>query len=40
MPYVNEKTRQRIYSKWNETFPGQMANEIQIHVTSPNGNRR
>ncbi|XP_070494780.1 probable basic-leucine zipper transcription factor K [Chironomus tepperi] len=40
MPYVSEKNRQRIYTRWNETFPGQMANEIQVYVTSPNGNRR
>lgn len=40
MPFVSEKNRQRIYTKWNETFPGQMANEIQVYVPPANGNRR
>ncbi|KAG5678500.1 hypothetical protein PVAND_008167 [Polypedilum vanderplanki] len=40
MPFVSEKNRQRIYIKWNETFPGQMANEIQVYAPQINGNRR
>lgn len=43
MPYVSEKNRQRVYARWNETFPGQKANEIQVYVKpgrSDAGNRR
>ncbi|CRK96097.1 CLUMA_CG009532, isoform A [Clunio marinus] len=42
MPFVSERSRQRIYAKWNETFPGQFANEIQVYVTTNGsiGNRR
>lgn len=29
MPYVNEKNRQKVYNKWNETYPNEMANEIE-----------
>ena len=34
MPYVTEKNRQRIYNKWNETYPHQMANEVEVYVTT------
>ena len=37
MPYVGERNRQRIYAKWNETFPNQFANEIEVYITT-NGN--
>lgn len=30
MPYVSEKNRQKIYNKWNETYPNEMANEIEV----------
>uniref|UniRef100_A0A6B2E8I3 Putative c-type lectin n=1 Tax=Phlebotomus kandelakii TaxID=1109342 RepID=A0A6B2E8I3_9DIPT len=34
MPYVSERNRQRVYAKWNETFPNELANEIEVIVTS------
>lgn len=37
MSLVNEKQRQRVYTKWNETYPNQMANEVEVYV-STNGN--
>lgn len=41
MSYVNEKNRQKVYSKWNETYPNQLANEVEVYVsTSGNSNRR
>ena len=30
MPYVSEYNRDRIYQKWNATFPNELANEIEI----------
>lgn len=30
MPYVTEKNREKIYTKWNETYPNQMANEVEV----------
>lgn len=30
MQYVTEKNRQKIYTKWNETYPNEMANEIEV----------
>lgn len=30
MPYVSEKNRYKIYTKWNESFPNEMANEIEV----------
>lgn len=41
MSYVNEKNRQRVYTKWNETYPNQLANEVEVYVsTNGNSNRR
>lgn len=37
MPYVGERNRERIWAKWNETFPNQLANEIEVYITT-NGN--
>jgi hypothetical protein len=37
MSYVNEKNRQKVYTKWNETYPNQLANEVEVYV-STNGN--
>ena len=34
MPYVNDKNRQLIYNKWNETYPNEMANEIEVFVSN------
>lgn len=40
MSYVNEKNRQKVYTKWNETYPNQLANEVEVYVsTNANGNR-
>lgn len=30
MPYVSAENRQKIYNRWNQTYPNQMANEIEI----------
>lgn len=30
MPYVTEKNRQKIYNKWNVTYPNQLANEKEV----------
>lgn len=39
MSFVNGKNRQRVYTKWNETYPNQMANEVEVYVsTNGNGN--
>ena len=38
MPYVSEKSRQRLYAKWNETYPNEMANEVEVYV-STNGKK-
>lgn len=41
MSYVNEKNRQRVYNKWNETYPNQLANEVEVYVANNgNSNRR
>lgn len=41
MSYVNGKNRQRVYSKWNETYPNQLANEVEVYVANNgNSNRR
>ena len=41
MNLVGEKQRQRVYTKWNETYPNQIANEVEIYVsTNGNNNRR
>jgi len=41
MSLVNEKQRQRVYTKWNETYPHQKANEFEVYVsTNGNNNRR
>lgn len=41
MSYVNEKNRQKVYTKWNETYPNQLANEVEVYVsTNGNSNRR
>ncbi|XP_055685983.1 uncharacterized protein LOC129791708 [Lutzomyia longipalpis] len=34
MPFVSERNRQRVYAKWNETFPNELANEIEVLVTT------
>ena len=39
MSFVNEKNRYKIYTKWNETYPNQLANEVVVFV-STTGNRR
>lgn len=38
MSFVNEKNRQKVYTKWNETYPNQIANEVEVYV-STNGRR-
>ncbi|KAG5678502.1 hypothetical protein PVAND_008169 [Polypedilum vanderplanki] len=38
MSFVNEKNRQKVYAKWNETYPNQVANEVEVYV-STNGRR-
>lgn len=41
MSFVNEKNRHKVYSKWNETYPNQVANEVEVYVsTNGNNNRR
>lgn len=30
MPYVSEMNRYKIYTKWNESYPNEMANEIEV----------
>lgn len=43
MSYVNEKNRKRVYNKWNETYPNQLANEVEVYVANngnSNSNRR
>lgn len=40
MPFVNEKNRQKIYNKWNETYPNEMANEIEIVMSEDDLSRR
>lgn len=32
MPYVSEKNRHRVYSKWNVTYPNEMANEVEVVI--------
>ncbi|XP_059613344.1 uncharacterized protein LOC132259646 [Phlebotomus argentipes] len=39
MPFVSERNRQRVYAKWNETFPNELANEIEVIVTSNPNNQ-
>lgn len=38
MRYVNSRNRQEIYAKWNETYPNQLANEVEVYL-SANGNK-
>lgn len=40
MPFVGDRARQRVYTKWNETYPGQFANEVQVFVATNGTNRR
>jgi hypothetical protein len=41
MRYVNSRNRQEIYSKWNETYPNKLANEVEVYLsTNGNNNRR
>jgi len=39
MPFVSEKNRAKIYEKWNETYPNEIANEIEVIVSNPARNR-
>ena len=37
MPVVNKNNLQHIYNMWNNTFPNQIANEIEVIFTNKNG---
>lgn len=32
MPFVSSHSRSKIYTRWNETFPNEMANEVEVVV--------
>lgn len=34
MPFVSEKNRNKIYQKWNETYPNELANEVEVIVSN------
>jgi hypothetical protein len=36
MSFVNEKNRHKVYTKWNETYPNQMASEVEVYVSANN----
>lgn len=39
MPLVSETSRNQVYSRWNETFPNQKANEKLVYIVSDPNNR-
>lgn len=32
MPFVNSNSRSKVYTRWNETFPNELANEVEVVV--------
>lgn len=32
MPRVSEKNRMKVYRRWNDTYPNQLANEIVLEL--------
>lgn len=32
MPYVNEKHRSRIYTRWNQTYPNEQATQVEVTI--------
>lgn len=36
MPLVSSKNRQRVYQKWNQTFPNELANENEVIIANKN----
>lgn len=40
MPVVKKDNIQHIYNMWNSTFPGQIANEIEVIFTNKDGDTR
>lgn len=32
MPFVNSHSRSKVYTRWNETFPNELANEVEVVV--------
>uniref|UniRef100_A0A336M159 CSON009576 protein n=1 Tax=Culicoides sonorensis TaxID=179676 RepID=A0A336M159_CULSO len=38
MPLVSSKNRYRVYQKWNQTFPNELANENEVIVSNKNRN--
>lgn len=39
MPLVSEMSRNQVYSRWNETFPNQKANEKMVYIVNDPNNR-
>ncbi|XP_035792990.1 probable serine/threonine-protein kinase DDB_G0280133 isoform X2 [Anopheles albimanus] len=39
MPLVTEQSRNQVYSRWNETFPNQKANEKMVYIVNDPNNR-
>lgn len=37
MPKVSEANRYKIYNRWNETYPNQLANEVVLEVIDRRG---
>lgn len=40
MRYVNSRNRQEVYAKWNETYPNQLANEVEVYLSANGNNNR
>lgn len=39
MPYVSKRQLDKVYARWNVTFPNQLANEMEVLVTDENNRR-
>lgn len=41
MPFVNSHSRTKVYSRWNATFPNELANEVEVVVADqPHSSRK
>ncbi|XP_065080755.1 uncharacterized protein rgn isoform X2 [Ochlerotatus camptorhynchus] len=41
MPFVNSHSRSKVYTRWNETFPNELANEVEVVVANqPRSNKQ
>lgn len=41
MPFVNSHSRTKVYTRWNATFPNELANEVEVVVADqPHSSRK